>query len=64
MFRIVKFEVVTVVLVKILVFWDLTPSQLVNGLRRAKGSSCIHLHFDHKEEGTRKFGTSLSFNTL
>jgi hypothetical protein len=37
MFRIAKFEVATAVLVKTLVFWDPTPIQLVNGLRRAKG---------------------------
>jgi hypothetical protein len=36
MFRIAKFEVGTVVVVKILVFWDLTRSQLVNGLQLAK----------------------------
>jgi len=37
MFRIAKFEVATAVLVKILVFRDPTPSQLVNGLQRSKG---------------------------
>jgi hypothetical protein len=62
MFRTAKFEVVTAVLVKILVLWNCTPSHMVNGLRRAKGSYFVHLQFDRKEKGTRTFSTSLSFD--
>jgi len=36
-------DILTPVLLKILVAWDITPSQLVSSYRRFEGRSCLHL---------------------
>jgi hypothetical protein len=57
----VRFQVCTVVNMRITVFWDVVPCNLVEVYRHFRGSCCLHHHGILMMEAASTFETSVNF---